>query len=219
MPEAPVTAPGWFGKLPALGDFASRRLPAGFVAAWDEWLQRGLLASREQLGAAWLGVYLVAPMRRFWLAPGLLDERAWAGLMMPSVDRVGRHFPLTVAWPLASLAQALAASERYTALDAALRRVLDVQAPVEGFERALLALPALDGATAVDAADQVLASRVLAAGQDGASPRSAWWCGEALRDDEFLAFAGLPPAAAFAQLLADPAPCSDDTVVQGEGGA
>ena len=41
MSAAVVTGtgvPGWFGKLPGLGDFASRRLPDTFVAAWDRWL-------------------------------------------------------------------------------------------------------------------------------------------------------------------------------------
>jgi type VI secretion system protein ImpM len=221
MPEAAVMAPGWFGKLPALGDFASRRLPGGFVAAWDEWLQQGLLASREQLGVGWLGVFLVAPMRRFWLAPGLVEERAWAGLMMPSVDRVGRHFPLMVAWPLGSLAHALAARDAFAALDAVLRGVLDVQASVESFEHALLALPALDGTPGIDAAaaDEALAARVLTPRAESAPPRSIWWCGDAARDGDFLSFAGLPPPAAFAQLLAAQPPDWDDTVVQGEGGA
>ena len=95
--EAPLGAvmnvaavvPGWFGKLPSLGDFASRRLPDAFVQPWDRWLQRGMLAARAELGEQrWLDVYLVAPVLRFWLAPGLLGSEGWAGLMMPSVDRI-----------------------------------------------------------------------------------------------------------------------------------
>ncbi|MGO8543079.1 TagF domain-containing protein, partial [Rhizobium leguminosarum] len=36
---APSTAlPAWFGKLPGMGDFAHRRLPQDFLAAWDQWL-------------------------------------------------------------------------------------------------------------------------------------------------------------------------------------
>jgi type VI secretion system protein ImpM len=50
MSAAVVTGtgvPGWFGKLPSLGDFASRRLPDAFVSRWDRWLQGGLARARE----------------------------------------------------------------------------------------------------------------------------------------------------------------------------
>jgi type VI secretion system protein ImpM len=60
-------------------------------------LQHGLHASRETLGAAWLETYLTSPVWRFVLNTGVADEFAWAGVLMPSVDRVGRHFPLTIA--------------------------------------------------------------------------------------------------------------------------
>ena len=43
-------AAGWFGKMPALGDFASRRLPPAWIEAWDGWLQRELVRSRTALG-------------------------------------------------------------------------------------------------------------------------------------------------------------------------
>lgn len=88
---------GFYGKLPSHGDFVSRRLPRQFVELWDSWLQGGLSASREQLGADWLDSYLVSPIWQFTLAPGLCGADAWAGVMMPSVDRVGRYFPLTLA--------------------------------------------------------------------------------------------------------------------------
>jgi type VI secretion system protein ImpM len=94
--------PGWYGKLPSLGDFASRRLPAEFVQAWDAWLQVVLPATRAALGAAWLDCYLSTPIWRFVLLPELVDGHAWAGVLMPSVDRVGRQFPLTVAVALPS---------------------------------------------------------------------------------------------------------------------
>src|SRR5436190_512470 len=61
--------PGFFGKVMTHGDFVSR----------------------------WLDTYLTSPIWRFVLAPGVCDNRAWAGVLMPSVDRVGRHFPLTIA--------------------------------------------------------------------------------------------------------------------------
>ncbi len=88
---------GFFGKVTTHGDFVSRRLPPALVGLWDAWLQAGLQASRELLGERWLDVYLTSPIWRFALAPGVCDEHAWGGVLMPSVDRVGRHFPLTIA--------------------------------------------------------------------------------------------------------------------------
>lgn len=93
--------PGFYGKVPQLGDFVSRRLPRPFIETWDEWLQSALAASREQLGAGWLDRYLVSPIWRFALSPGICSESAWAGVLMPSVDRVGRYFPLTLASSIA----------------------------------------------------------------------------------------------------------------------
>lgn len=93
----PKSTTGFFGKLPSHGDFVSRRLPPGFVQCWDEWLQNVIACSREQLGDAWLEVYLTSPIWRFALSPNLVGEQSWTGILMPSVDRVGRYFPLTIA--------------------------------------------------------------------------------------------------------------------------
>ena len=63
---------GWYGKLPSLGDFASRRLAPAFVEPWDDWLARGLAAWREQAPDGWLEGYLASPSWRFVLMPGVL---------------------------------------------------------------------------------------------------------------------------------------------------
>ena len=47
--------PGFFGKLPEFPDFVGRRLPRSFLDPWDNWLQQGILSSRERLGVSWLG--------------------------------------------------------------------------------------------------------------------------------------------------------------------
>ena len=196
-----VPVPGWFGKLPSLGDFASRRLPGSFVQPWDRWLQRGMVAARTALGESrWLDTYLVAPVLRFWLAPGVLGNPGWAGLMMPSTDRVGRHFPLTVARADGSLASTLAAREWYRALDHAARQVLDVNFGVDDFEQALAGLPHDSHASATDGDAASLASD-LAGGHAAHGPISLWWCGDAAADTAFRRFAGLPPDTDFAALL------------------
>lgn len=91
---------GLFGKLPGHGDFIQRQLPASFVTPWDEWLQRAVHGSRELVGETWLDYFLTSPIWRFALSAGVLDEHAWAGVLVPSVDSVGRYFPLTLAAPV-----------------------------------------------------------------------------------------------------------------------
>lgn len=93
---------GIYGKLPAHGDFLIRNLGSAFIDPWDEWLQFYVSASREQLGEAWLETYLTSPIWRFVLSPGVIDENMWSGLIMPSVDRVGRYFPISIARPFAA---------------------------------------------------------------------------------------------------------------------
>lgn len=93
---------GLYGKLPAHGDFLSRNLPDGFVHGWDDWMQRAIASSQEQLGSSWLNIYLTSPLWRFVLSPGVVDHQAWAGVMMPSVDKIGRYFPLVLAAPCKS---------------------------------------------------------------------------------------------------------------------
>lgn len=96
-----MAAAGWHGKLPTLGDFASRRLDAGFIHRWDVWLSEGLAALQQAPG--WLDGYLASPSWRFLLMPGVVSDALWAGVLMPSVDRVGRYYPLTIAQPLPGL--------------------------------------------------------------------------------------------------------------------
>jgi type VI secretion system protein ImpM len=89
--------PGLYGKIPSLGDFVTRRLPRSFIAPWEIWMQEAIANSREQLGDFWLENYLTSPLWRFALSPGICGEQGWAGILMPSVDRVGRYYPFTLA--------------------------------------------------------------------------------------------------------------------------
>ncbi|MFL0799644.1 MAG: type VI secretion system-associated protein TagF [Agarilytica sp.] len=91
---------GLFGKLPAHGDFIYRDLPTGFINVWDEWLQGYVASAQEQLGERWLELYLISPIWRFAFSEGVVDGNVWAGIMLPSVDRVGRYFPFSVVTKL-----------------------------------------------------------------------------------------------------------------------
>jgi len=146
---------GLYGKLPARGDFLSRRLDAEFVAGWDEWLQRAMRDSREALGERWLECFLSAPVWRFVLTGGMHSKPGWVGLVAPSVDRVGRYFPLTLAAPLHHGSIDLPAS-----LAAALPWLDSLEA---------LALEALTPELDFDAFDQRLAAHALPAGLPAAA--------------------------------------------------
>lgn len=171
-----ATTPGWYGKLPTLGDFASRRLEDDFVEPWDLWLAGALQAHRKALGEAWLDTYRRSPPWRFLLTPGVIAGAAasvvFAGVLVPSADRVGRHFPLTLAASLAAVPTAAGDIEALlgwlhcledTALDA-------VQSGwgIDDLEAALVALaPPRNGAASVEAERLAAIRRALAAAQAG----------------------------------------------------
>ena len=88
--------PGFFGKVPARGDFVARRVPHPFSETWDAWL--GLLTTsvRESAGADWPEVWLTAPLWHFALGYDLAPPTGAAGVLVASADRVGRFFPFTI---------------------------------------------------------------------------------------------------------------------------
>jgi type VI secretion system protein ImpM len=98
----PAGGIGIYGKLPGYGDFLTRNLPSDFLQLWDEWLQLYVSVSKKQIGENWLEYYLTSPIWRFVLSSGAIDSQCWAGLIMPSVDRVGRYFPFSLVLPLSA---------------------------------------------------------------------------------------------------------------------
>ncbi len=99
-----------FGKLPARRDFIARGVPNPVLERIEPWLQEAMAQSRATLGAAWLPAYLAAPLWRFWWSASAAGSGA-AGVLMPSVDKVGRYFPL-MALELAPHGRDLAAPRR-----------------------------------------------------------------------------------------------------------
>ncbi|WDD96697.1 type VI secretion system-associated protein TagF [Thalassomonas actiniarum] len=87
---------GFYGKLPAFGDFIRRNLSAVFIDHWDNWQMRAMESAGWQLKDKWQKLYLNAPVWRFYLSEGLLDDNAFLGITMPSVDKVGRLYPFTL---------------------------------------------------------------------------------------------------------------------------
>ncbi|MCD9149643.1 type VI secretion system-associated protein TagF [Pseudophaeobacter sp. MA21411-1] len=86
--------------MPAVGDFFRSNVPPGFVRVWDAWLQQVLLTAQTQYGDQFDPHYMSAPLWRFTLAAGAAGPSKVMGVLMPSVDRVGRRFPLTLVVPL-----------------------------------------------------------------------------------------------------------------------
>lgn len=224
---AAAAAPGWYGKLPFLGDFASRRLPSSFVRTWDDWLQNVIYGSRALLGDQWLPQYLSSPVWRFCLAPGVCGNNAWFGLLMSSVDRANRHFPFTIAHavPREALHDVAfgAMADWLSALETESIAMLDLEGSVQQLEDRLAAfrLPAgLDVtrprvaenlSTYVDETRSIAASEVppllvALAGESqraaGATPLSLWWTGA---DDAgsvlTSACRGLPAAERYSAML------------------
>ncbi|MEJ8815042.1 type VI secretion system-associated protein TagF [Variovorax ureilyticus] len=89
-------APGWLGRLPGMGDFSHRRLPQSFREAWGRWLRAGI-ARMQQSHPNWPDHYLDAPQWCFVLGNDVVDAQGWVGVIVPSVDEMGRHFPFTLA--------------------------------------------------------------------------------------------------------------------------
>ncbi|MDH5257928.1 MAG: type VI secretion system-associated protein TagF [Gammaproteobacteria bacterium] len=86
---------GYFGKLPMRGDFIQRNMPVEFVHTWDNWLQSVIATSHHNLAHSWLEHYLVSPVWRY-LVPQQ-SQSYQMGVMLPSVDKVGRYFPFTIS--------------------------------------------------------------------------------------------------------------------------
>src|SRR5687768_7829840 len=134
---------GWYGKIPCLGDFVSRRLPSGFINTWDSWHQHAMAASRAHLGGRWLDLYLNGPIWRFVLMPGACDASTgiWAGVLMPSVDNVGRYFPLTIALPIDSrpgmMLTVFSTQSWYAALERIALATLNINALPDDLDRNL----------------------------------------------------------------------------------
>lgn len=208
-------APGFFGKLRSHGDFVGRRLPPAMREPFDAWLQAALLHSQRDLGAAWLPVWLSSPLWRFVLAPGVCGAQAWSGVMMPSVDRVGRCFPLVLAAPAAGAPALAACMTQYDAWFVQLEDIalssLEAGFSLDAFDAGLLALAGAPPATAAAAHMPPVHAAQVVGLVDGPLPAlacapldgaSAWWgMGSAQVGPSLACCPGLPAPASFAAML------------------
>lgn len=167
---------GWHGKLPSVGDFATRRLDPGFVSVWDDWISRGLDLLRSGNPEHWQDAYLASPTWRFALTPGFLPSplhaEHWTGVVMPSVDRVGRYYPLTLAAPLRGFPMDMAGQAALWVwlqqLQDAAIDALEDDWPIDALDKELLrlGLPPANAPLAGTGAPRTAASHAVGNGKD-----------------------------------------------------
>jgi type VI secretion system protein ImpM len=192
--------PGWYGKLPGTGDFAQRRLPTRFVSSWDRWLQSGFEYLRG-VRQNWESNYLEGHVWFFQLGPSVIGPKPWIGVLVPSVDAVGRYFPLTVALELEDRPENSAGVTNDNQNDSA---ALFLE------QCARCALEALDEDLAVGMFDERLLATIdhwlKQHVADGAvsvprAARSIWHTASNLRDGDGFSVGGLPAPSEFTLLF------------------
>ncbi len=124
---------GFYGKLPAHGDFVRRGVSGELAKALQQWLQTGLAGLSPS--EPWVRDERVAgaPVWRFAAAAGVLAAEAVLGVMAPSRDKVGRVYPCiaVAAFDQFDIATAPAAMSWAEAVEAALLRATQQDADAD----------------------------------------------------------------------------------------
>lgn len=80
---------GFFGKIPATGDFVAWNLPRTFIDRWDRWMSMELRARPDE-------GELDPRVWRFIIQAGIFGDQPCAGAWRMSEDRVGRRYPFAL---------------------------------------------------------------------------------------------------------------------------
>jgi type VI secretion system protein ImpM len=81
---------GFFGKIPATGDFVAAGLPRVFIDRWDRWMSMEL-GARPDEGE------LDSRVWRFTVPAAIFCDQPCGGVWRMSEDRVGRRYPFAIA--------------------------------------------------------------------------------------------------------------------------
>lgn len=180
----------WYGKLPGAGDFVSRRMSWRTQQHWDQWLSLGVEQLKTLSGESGWGVWRKMPAWGFIVPAGWAGDAAQLGLLVPSIDRVGRIFPFLVALSLPADAGRRAMIERaapialewYRVITAAQRERANVDLVDARLADALAMANALETAGAdpqvtlpPEIIDRVLPWPDLASTFDPDGRDSYWW--------------------------------------------
>ncbi|TIO49815.1 MAG: type VI secretion system-associated protein TagF [Mesorhizobium sp.] len=131
-----MIVPGFYGKMPATGDFVTRRLPGDFVRVWDRWLAQHIV---PLFG---LEAWPSSMALRFLAGPTSFG--ASAGIVLQSADRVGRRFPLSVVARLTEAPLKLAHSDGwFDSIEGVAFAAQRGELTPDELDAALIALPVL----------------------------------------------------------------------------
>lgn len=134
MSATDLNLPGFYGKMPAAGDFVTRRLPGDFMRVWDRWLAQHIVPL--------FGVetWPTGTALRFLAGPASFG--ASAGIVLQSADRVGRQFPLSVVARLPEAPLKLAYSDGwFDGIEGAALAAQRGELTPDALDAALAALP------------------------------------------------------------------------------
>jgi type VI secretion system protein ImpM len=207
---------------------------------WDRWLQDCITASQSVLNESWLDKYLVSPMWRFAIPAGVCGQAVYCGVLVPSVDRVGRYFPLTVVAALPAetgcLSILLSARKWFESVESTLLDILEekvtdldqIDATICELGRPLTELSAqlaqrhslheeLDLALLLSDVNQLAhdSSALLETLLDRHIPGATYWLTNGSSDvsARLLVVRGLPPDTRFAAMIGGDFSASDWQVV------
>lgn len=145
-----MTLPGFYGKMPATGDFVTRRLSGDFVRGWDRWLAQHLV---PLFGSEF---WPSTTALRFLAGPASFG--ASAGIILQSADRVGRKFPLSVVAQLSEASILLADAEAwFSSIEEAAIAAQNGKLTPDELDAALARLPV----PPVEAGEEVISDMVM----------------------------------------------------------
>lgn len=209
---------GFCGKVQSHGDFVQRRLPRLLVQCWEQWLDTAIATTRERLGEDWRTLYLMSPIWRFAASAGCCGEHPFVGVLMPSLDKVGRYHPLTIIAilerPACAAAVALCSASWYRDIEAIALSALSDEFKFDEFDSRLAAAASPIGPdilpfgtgfrNAVPGRNLDYALPVLIAGiiEAHSLPYSLWWSVDAQENPECcFGYPGLPTPEDFGEFL------------------
>lgn len=124
---------GYTGKLPAYGDFLQGGGSLQSCKGWSAWAESGLAATRDVAG--FHDIFLTSPIWRFAVGAEVFGASPVAGVLCPSMDKVGRLFPFAIMAELpigvAPLTAYSTLGPWFDSLEASLLAALDPTATLE----------------------------------------------------------------------------------------
>lgn len=177
-----LTLPGWYGKLPGAGDFVNRRMPRALTQAWERWLAQGMAVLQEARRELFVRGTAQTPVWSFASPAGASEGWVQFGCLAPSHDRVGRDYPLVVAYAVSaadySARWGRLALARLAPMAAALIEAIEHAQGADQFDAALAVQMGSVGAPASAPPAQGGWSN-LSASFDPFGATSFWWTNEA----------------------------------------